>query len=751
MSTLVSGTSTVTLSTSTASARAGGGGGGSGTIGGTIAATQVAFGSAANTIAGDPNLTWDNTAKELGVGCDPNTETDGCVLIGLLGTVTGTPQGDEFALQANADITVNSPNTTATEFAGNFSGVAAHGSGIFASALLGVAGGNTYDGTGTVAEMDAIVAVAPSNTGGGTINVNHGVNGGDQHGVGSTLNAAYFAPNQGTGANDYAIYLLGGKVHNGDYAASSNVCTDSGSNLTTSLCATAGQTNLIDITQAPYNAVGDAVLIPNVSTTSGLPDVTCGACTFTAGMVGKAIQIYNTNNGNILHYTTVATFVSSTHITSTINASITSTTGRAIIGTENQTAISSAITAAIASTVPVTVYAPPGNYMCSGQCVAITGTNPIEFRGAGLKVTNFFHNYFGLGNNNFFTSSNGNTYWHDFSVGFDKAGTNSIPASGSTTDLMNLYGTRISKVGVYNWSAVNNYCMVSNTDAARIDFPIIQNCLNGLNLLWKNITVTDPYITVTSGKGIRFFDFTANVTGGSIGCGSTGGTAISAEVQGTPANYSIMGTTLTAPGCTAFTSTAAASVTTLQGVIITAATGNSTGINIGSTSKVIASGTYIQSSGTGNGINNSGTYEDLGGNVFAATGAANYTGAGTYLKTPEAVGSDVQLAKAAAQTAKTLFTVGTVTAFFRVHISVECTTTSASATVTPAVLYTDTSNTAQTVTGTAATCTALGAASNTSQDVTFRALTATTIQYQTTIVNTPTYDISVTVEQLGIT
>ena len=113
------------------------------------------------------------------------------------------------------------------------------------------------------------------------------------------------------------------------------------------------------------------------------------------------------------------------------------------------------------------------------------------------------------------------------------------------------------------------------------------------------------------------------------------------------------------------------------------------------------------------------------------------------------VGSDTQLAKATAQTAKTVYTVGPLTTLYRVHISVECTTTSAAATVTPAVLYTDTSNTAQTVTGSAATCTALGASSNTSQDVTFRAKNATAIQYQTTIANTPTYDVSVLVEKLS--
>lgn len=134
---------------------------------------------------------------------------------------------------------------------------------------------------------------------------------------------------------------------------------------------------------------------------------------------------------------------------------------------------------------------------------------------------------------------------------------------------------------------------------------------------------------------------------------------------------------------------------------------------------------------------------------YTGANAATITG-GTFQMDACQVGNDNQAAKAAAQTAKTLFTVGASTALFRVHLSVECTTTSASATVTPAVLYTDTSNTAQTVTGTAATCTTLGAASNTSQDVTFRAKNATNIQYQTTISNTPTYDVSVAVEQLSL-
>ena len=141
-------------------------------------------------------------------------------------------------------------------------------------------------------------------------------------------------------------------------------------------------------------------------------------------------------------------------------------------------------------------------------------------------------------------------------------------------------------------------------------------------------------------------------------------------------------------------------------------------------------------------------YDDCTNTLGAST--PSISGGGLYLMSPHTVGSDSQVAMAAAQAAKTLFKVGPSTALFRAHISVECTTTSVSATVTPAILYTDTSNTAQTVTGAAAICTTLGASSVTSQDVTFRARTATAIKYQTTIANAPNYDVNVVVEQLTI-
>jgi hypothetical protein len=49
---------------------------GLGGIGGTIAAGQVAFGTAANTIGGDSGLVWDNTNKRLGVGISPSFQLE---------------------------------------------------------------------------------------------------------------------------------------------------------------------------------------------------------------------------------------------------------------------------------------------------------------------------------------------------------------------------------------------------------------------------------------------------------------------------------------------------------------------------------------------------------------------------------------------------------------------------------------------------------------------------------------------------
>jgi hypothetical protein len=133
-------------------------------------------------------------------------------------------------------------------------------------------------------------------------------------------------------------------------------------------------------------------------------------------------------------------------------------------------------------------------------------------------------------------------------------------------------------------------------------------------------------------------------------------------------------------------------------------------------------------------------------NTYTGITLASSTGS---LGQPIQVGWASQAAKTTAQTATTLFTTGSATTMYRASASIECTSTSAAATVLVSIIYTDTSNTVQTIASSTAVCTTLGSASNNSLNLSFRAKNATNIQYSTTIVNTPTYDVSVSLEQLG--
>lgn len=92
-------------------------------------------------------------------------------------------------------------------------------------------------------------------------------------------------------------------------------------------------------------------------------------------------------------------------------------------------------------------------------------------------------------------------------------------------------------------------------------------------------------------------------------------------------------------------------------------------------------------------------------------------------------------------TASTLYTVpaGT-TQSLSCSIYVDCRTTVSTATVIPALLYTDHSSTAETLTGATATCTTLGTNSVSSQTWPIRAKAGTVVYFKTTIANSPDYD-----------
>lgn len=89
-----------------------------------------------------------------------------------------------------------------------------------------------------------------------------------------------------------------------------------------------------------------------------------------------------------------------------------------------------------------------------------------------------------------------------------------------------------------------------------------------------------------------------------------------------------------------------------------------------------------------------------------------------------------------------------VDSMWHIEVALNCTATSASATENVTIGWTDTGSHAQTLTfGSPVTCTALGSSSIASFDFNFRAKAATAITYATTRVNTPTWDLSIALDQ----
>jgi len=141
--------------------------------------TQVQFNDG-GTFGGDPNFTWDKVGQALNVNARLN------------GYVTGNvqPQAADFT----AETTLNTGGTI--------------GSQPDIEATYHIAG---FIGAGSVGWIAGIFLDSNYNSGGGTLHRNDGLYIGPQNGVGDTFNRALHIADQGTGANDWAIKVDGGK------------------------------------------------------------------------------------------------------------------------------------------------------------------------------------------------------------------------------------------------------------------------------------------------------------------------------------------------------------------------------------------------------------------------------------------------------------------------------------------------------------------------------------------------------------
>ena len=218
-------------------------------IGGTIAATQVAFGSAANTIAGDSLFTWNSATHSQRVGptlaglpagyVNPTNSALGFALTGQSAApfpfsvvANGTASGVQLAqggyigalatgtsvatgLQTEGIVNPAVPDTVADNSGhdavqGLYSTGTTFGAGttVFES---GVVGGAFNGGTGTLTNGVSFMAQVGANSGGGGYTNAYGLY--VQGVAGSfpgTNNYGVYFENFGSGANNWALYSAGG-------------------------------------------------------------------------------------------------------------------------------------------------------------------------------------------------------------------------------------------------------------------------------------------------------------------------------------------------------------------------------------------------------------------------------------------------------------------------------------------------------------------------------------------------------------
>lgn len=154
-----------------------------------------------------------------------------------------------------------------------------------------------------------------------------------------------------------------------------------------------------------------------------------------------------------------------------------------------------------------------------------------------------------------------------------------------------------------------------------------------------------------------------------------------------------------------------------------------------------------------------GVVQAVGSLAVGSTGQTNINSSGVLTAyngiTAAGLGFPVQVARVravsqvAAITTTTLLTTGAANTDYLVVATLYCDTTSAAATATLTISYTDPGSQAQTIAPSAAACTALGATSFALVNSPIVAKTGTNITYAVAIANTPTYDIRIDLYQLG--
>ena len=392
-----------------------------------------------------------------------------------------------------------------------------------------------------------------------------------------------------------------------------------------------------------YGGIADAITISPVDLSGG-GSTLVSAGLFTPDLVGKvAICMLNNDNQDGLNLTTVTGYTDSSHIT------VAGTIVRAFANHACTFASQNFRTALLAAqaAVPIngTLQLPCGTMLISGGQILSTSQftaapiGPFSISGCPGKGTHFIMDWASMSTTTTPAVSLTGTSNYISDIVFDSIGGGSFqPGASSLNAVINISG-HVEDLEVDDWKAVGGTgtqaCFTSAQDGSTWSSINSGGCNVGLHLFNRGGSFVEDGVNIIKGTAASMI-VEGQEDGDVIIGGNYAGPVQVYSNAGNPTTITFLGVNVSGP-----TGAAALQIRNSTGPLNVNWTGgsigcsgnavcasNSSGVSIGTNVTFRASQTRFDSSGTGSGIINSGTFIDDCGNYFTQTGASEYTGSG---------------------------------------------------------------------------------------------------------------------------
>jgi hypothetical protein len=580
------------------------------------------------------------------VTCTTNTYTIGGTVSGLSGTglVLQDNGGNNLTVSGNGSFTFTAALATGTAYS-----VTVFSQPSNPAQTCGITAG----GSGTVASANVtsvVVACTTIYTIGGTVSGLSGTglvlqdNGGNDLSI--SANGSFTFNTAITNGSTFNVTVLTQPSSPAQTCGVTNGSGTASANITSVVVACITLPNDGAVSPLDYGGIADAVTISPVDLSGG-GSTLVSAGLFTPDLVGKVVVCLSSNgNQDGLNLTTVTGYTDSSHIM------VAGTIVRASANHSCAFASQNFRTALLAAqaVVPVngTLQLPCGTMLISGGQILSTSqftaapSGPLSISGCPGKGTHFIMDWATMSTTTMPAVSLIGLSNYTSNLVFDSIGSGTFQAGASSLNAVINISGHVEDLEVDRWLAIGGSgtqaCFTSAQDGSTWHNIVSAGCNVGLHLFNRGSSFVQDGVDLVRGATASII-----VEGQEDGDVIIGG-AYTGPIQvfsnaGHPTTITFLGVIVDGPaGAAALqirNSTGPLNVNWVGGRIGCAGNAvcalNSSGVSIGTNVYFRASQTRIDSSGTGSGIINSGTFIDNCGNYFTQTGASQYTGSGVLI------------------------------------------------------------------------------------------------------------------------